>query len=196
MFYKKTMKNTLLVNFYGEPGAGKSTGAAYVFSKLKLAEVNCELVTEVAKDLVWEDRSLALGCQAYVFGSQVLRLERLRGKVDVVLTDSPIALGAFYLKPKDEETLGNSFKNVIFNYAERAFPNHLDFFIKRVKPFFSGGRIHGEHESLEISKRVKSMLDERFPNYEEADGDMSGYDMITDKILAKIKQADFMQHIS
>ena len=103
------------------------------------------------------------------------------------MTDSPIALGAFYLKPKDEETLGTSFKNVIFNYAERAFPNHLDFFIKRVKPFFSGGRIHGEHESLEISKRVKSMLDERFPNYEEADGDMSGYDMITNKILAKIK---------
>lgn len=112
------------------------------------------------------------------------------------MTDSPIALGAFYLNPRDEETLGGSFKNVIFSYAERAFPNHLDFFIKRAKPFFSEGRIHGELESFEISKRVKSMLDERFPSYEEAAGDMSGYDMITDKILVKIKQANFARHIS
>lgn len=29
------MKNTLIVNLYAGPGAGKSTGAAYIFAKLK-----------------------------------------------------------------------------------------------------------------------------------------------------------------
>ena len=29
-------KNTLLVNLYAGPGAGKSTGAAYIFAKLKM----------------------------------------------------------------------------------------------------------------------------------------------------------------
>ena len=43
-----------IVNLFGAPGAGKSTGAAYIFSKLKLAGVNAELVTEFAKDKVWE----------------------------------------------------------------------------------------------------------------------------------------------
>jgi hypothetical protein len=31
------MKNTLIVNLYGGPGTGKSSGAAYIFSKLKMA---------------------------------------------------------------------------------------------------------------------------------------------------------------
>ena len=42
----------LVVNLTGAPGAGKSTGAAYVFSQLKMRGINCELVTEYAKDKV------------------------------------------------------------------------------------------------------------------------------------------------
>jgi adenylate kinase family enzyme len=45
----------ILVNLYGAPGSGKSTGAAYIFSKLKMAGVDAELVTEFAKDKVWEE---------------------------------------------------------------------------------------------------------------------------------------------
>ena len=44
----------LIVSLCGQPGVGKSTGSAYVFSKLKMAGVNAELVTEFAKDKVWE----------------------------------------------------------------------------------------------------------------------------------------------
>lgn len=42
----------LTVNLYGAPGAGKSTGAAYIFSQLKMRGVNAELVTEFANDPV------------------------------------------------------------------------------------------------------------------------------------------------
>lgn len=48
------MKNTLLVTLSGAPGAGKSTGAAYIFAMLKMQGINAELVTEYAKDKVWE----------------------------------------------------------------------------------------------------------------------------------------------
>lgn len=44
----------LLINFFGAPGAGKSTASAYIFSKLKMAGVNAEYVPEFAKDKVWE----------------------------------------------------------------------------------------------------------------------------------------------
>ena len=44
--------NCLVVNLFGVPGAGKSTGAAYIFSQLKMAGVNAELITEFAKDKV------------------------------------------------------------------------------------------------------------------------------------------------
>lgn len=49
------MKNTLIVNLFGAPGTGKSTGAAYIFSKLKMAGVDAEYVTEFAKDKVWDN---------------------------------------------------------------------------------------------------------------------------------------------
>lgn len=39
-----------VINLFGQPGAGKSTGAAYIFSQLKLRGINAELVTEFAKD--------------------------------------------------------------------------------------------------------------------------------------------------
>lgn len=41
---------TLVVNLFGGPGSGKSTGAAYVFARLKMLGYNAELVTEFAKD--------------------------------------------------------------------------------------------------------------------------------------------------
>ena len=61
------MKNTLLVNLYAGPGAGKSTGAAYIFAKLKTAGVDCEYVSEYAKDRVWQEDQFPLQhCQLYV----------------------------------------------------------------------------------------------------------------------------------
>ena len=44
----------LVINLFGVPGSGKSTGAAYIFSRLKMAGINAELITEFAKDKVWE----------------------------------------------------------------------------------------------------------------------------------------------
>jgi len=44
----------ICVNLFGAPGSGKSTCAAYTFAKLKMLGVNCELVTEFAKDKTWE----------------------------------------------------------------------------------------------------------------------------------------------
>jgi adenylate kinase family enzyme len=36
----------LVVNLWGGPGSGKSTGACYIFAQLKLLGVNCEYVSE------------------------------------------------------------------------------------------------------------------------------------------------------
>lgn len=42
-----------VINFFGAPGAGKSTEAARTYVALKDRGVNVELVREVAKDLAW-----------------------------------------------------------------------------------------------------------------------------------------------
>ena len=79
----------ILVNLFGAPGAGKSTGAAYIFSQLKMAGINAELVTEFAKDKVWEESKEPFNNQAYIFGQQYFRISRCADKVDVIVTDSP-----------------------------------------------------------------------------------------------------------
>ena len=66
----------IIVNLLGTPGAGKSTGCAYIFSKLKLAGINAELITEFAKDKVWEDNHAALSNQLYIFGKQNYKISR------------------------------------------------------------------------------------------------------------------------
>ena len=86
------------------PGSGKSTGAAYIFAKLKMAGINCEYVTEYAKDKTWEGAKEELNCQIYITGKQVWRMTRVYGKVDVIVTDSPIALGSQYT---DDDYLTN-----------------------------------------------------------------------------------------
>ena len=55
------MKKPIAINLAGPPGAGKSTGAAYLFYKLKTMGINAELVTEFAKDKTWEHNMKALG---------------------------------------------------------------------------------------------------------------------------------------
>ena len=88
-----------VINVIAGPGAGKSTLAAGLYYTAKCKGLHVELVTEVAKDLVWEGREQALRNQAYVFGRQVQRVDRLN-HLDVVITDSPFLLSAIY-SPKD-----------------------------------------------------------------------------------------------
>ena len=60
----------LVVNLFGAPGAGKSTDSAiYIFSQLKINGINAELVTEFAKNIIWEHNRKALTNQIYMLGN-------------------------------------------------------------------------------------------------------------------------------
>lgn len=67
-----------VVNLFAGPGAGKSTLATGVFHELKLQGINCEYVSEIAKDLTWEKRHNSLNFQLYVFAKQHRDIERLQ----------------------------------------------------------------------------------------------------------------------
>ena len=86
-----------VINLYGGPGCGKSTTAAALFVYMKLKGYNVELVTEYAKDLVWDNRlEDMLDQQEYIFAKQNHRLHRLREKVNYAITDSPLLLSIVY----------------------------------------------------------------------------------------------------
>lgn len=143
----------IIVNMFGSPGAGKSTTATGVFSKLKLLGVNCEYVPEVAKDFTWEGRQQTLTFQAYVHAKQLRNIERLMGKVDVIVTDSPPLLSAFYAKfygvPYPE-----SFCKWIMDCHERYLQPSLSYYLTRVKPYNPAGRNQDEAEAAIIANAM------------------------------------------
>lgn len=97
------MKNTILINIYGGPGAGKSTTAAGVFYELKRIGYDCGLVTEMATELVYDEAFNVMNDQIYLFGEQWHRTFRMLGKVDFIVTDSPLLMNIVYNAFKDEE---------------------------------------------------------------------------------------------
>lgn len=168
----------IVCNLWAQPGAGKSTGAAYIFSRLKMAGINAELVTEFAKDKVWEDNRKALSNQAYMFGQQYYRLSRLEGEVDVVIVDSPLMLSLLY---NNDPKLGNDFNQVVRKVAGSY--DSLDYLVRRVKPYNPKGRLQTEDESNAIGERIKSVMDTYLGTYKTIDGNTEGYDEVVTDVL-------------
>ena len=145
----------IVIDIYGTPGSGKSTLAAFVFSQLKIREVKCELVTEVAKDFVWDENAKALANQAYVFGSQFYKLTRIEGSVDVAVVDSPLLLSNLY---NINDRLGSSFYKMV-SEVSKSF-DCLSYFLPVIenKLYDDVGRIHNEETSKKLSDTILMLL--------------------------------------
>lgn len=148
------MTETLVVNLFGGPGVSKSTNRALVFAKLKLAGVNCEEAPEFAKELVWEGRHKALRYQQYIIGKQMWRVERLRGEVDVVITDSPILFGLVY-----GEKYTQAWEDHVIEVFQswRTLNVHLIRDFKK-HPYNPKGRTQTQEEAVEIDGKIERML--------------------------------------
>ena len=168
----------LIVNLFGAPGAGKSTLAAYTFAKMKMMNINCELVTEFAKDKVWEQNKTALSNQVYVFAKQYYRLDCCADKVDVIITDSPIALSPFYNK---DEAIHEPLKQLAFKISQKF--NNLNYFVRRIKKYNPVGRVETEKESDQKAIGLKNLLDDFGIKHTTIDGDLMSADIIINDVL-------------
>ncbi len=177
-------KETLIVNLFAGAGAGKSTLAASVFSLLKWNGVSCELVTEFAKDMVWDEAYKILDNQVYVFGQQLRRLERLIGKIDVVVTDSPLLLSIIYNQGKYSQT----FDALVLDVFNR-FRN-LNYYVIRQKPYYQTGRVQTEQEAREIDFKLFDLLRSNQIPCKAILGDMKSIDVILNDILEKLEDKE------
>lgn len=185
LYVKGMIELMVVVNLCGAPGAGKSTGAAYVFSKLKMAGVNAELVTEYAKDKVWEESHAVFENQLYMLAKQYFRITRCENKVDVVVTDSPILLSLIY--NTDIKRLGKNFNALVVHLFNHY--NNINYFINRVKPYNPKGRFQTEQESDDLSVKIKDTFKSIGCEMVEIDGDIEGYDRIVSDVLSELSRA-------
>lgn len=169
--------DTKVINFFAPPGSGKSTTAAGTFFKMKLLGLNVELVTEFAKGMVWAERFKEMPDQCYLTAKQFHKMYVLAGKVDWIVTDSPLLLGLIY-KKEDYFTTFEAFLKEQFD----AF-NNINILLRRVKPYNPKGRLQSEEESDSMSIDFMNLLINNRSKFHVLDGNSGA----PDKIIKIIK---------
>ena len=170
--------HTKIINLMGGPGVGKSTVATGVFSQLKQRKISCELVTEYAKESVWEGTQKLLENQIHVFSEQFRRQFRLLNKVSYVVTDSPLLLSSIYFDhyfeklSKDISIFTPEYTDLLRRFFEQTFlqfDNEI-FYLNRVKEYDPNGRNQSLEEAKVIDDRALTKLKEKNIEYYTVSG--------------------------
>lgn len=154
-------KNTIVINAFAGPGAGKTTSCLEIAEKLKKQGFVTEYVQEYAKELVYDNHLTMLDGhyehQFAILNEQMKRINRLYGKVDFIVTDSPILLNNTYLN-EDKNTKVYSAYTDCVNKLYGLYYN-FNYFVERdTSAFEKEGRIHNLEQSIAIDNELKNML--------------------------------------
>lgn len=151
---------TKVINLLGASGVGKSTTAAGLFYEMKKRGLEVELVNEYVKKWAWTGRKVGALDQVYIFGKQAKSEHDLYGKVDYIITDSPLLLSPIYEKfySSDGESIVESSTLAHIEKAEKSGVQHLNFIVPRTKPFNPKGRFETEETARQIDEIVKNYL--------------------------------------
>lgn len=174
----------IIVNLFAGPGSLKSTTAAGVFTLLKLHYVNCELITEFAKDLTLEERKIALNDQYYIFGKQHHRLKRLESKVDIIIVDSPLLVSILYRQDFISKWLDSVVLEAFNSYT------NINILLERNKiaKYVYVRRNQSELEALDIDDKTKKLLDNNNIEYISMMANYTCVNKITNLILSKFNK--------
>jgi hypothetical protein len=144
---------TTLVNIWAGSGAGKSTTAAHAFALMKQAGLSVELVREYVKGWAWQGRSIGEFDDVYITSKQLQAESILYGKVDYIITDSPIGLGAVYEEVyKPGELTMWRLTQALRQRQIRAGVRIVDCLLRRTKPFVQAGRYENETQARGVDQ--------------------------------------------
>jgi len=176
---------TLVVNLFGAPGSGKSTTAAHVFALLKHKGINCELVQEYAKELYWQNKLIGT-MQRDIFEEQFHRTNRLLGKVDVIITDSPCELSYIYAMESgvSKEIASEYLKDSGMSYLKSKHRRY-NVGIHRSNSYNPKGREQSESESNALACKILEATELEITDH--IYGNLAGVYDLLDYIMEKLK---------
>ncbi len=166
-----------LIGLIGAPGSGKTTCAAWLFVQMRLSGLNCEMASEFAKDLFW-DESNAWKDQLYVFANQWRMIDRVLCRTDYVVCDSPPILSLFYNRPHSD-----AFVELVLEKCSQ-FDTSL-FLLKRSVPYDCNGRRETEEEADRLHDEMSEWLDLHGIKHELVESTVDGWN----QILRSLKNA-------
>lgn len=110
-------------------------------------------------------------------------MDRCADKVDVLITDSPIALSPHYNRDPD---IHEPLCELALRLADK-FDN-INYFVRRVKKYNPVGRNESEERAKQIDGELKAMLNARRIEYNEIDGDIASVDKIVNDVMKRIEE--------
>jgi adenylate kinase family enzyme len=154
---------SLIINFFGGPGIGKSTQSSGLFTEMKRHHKDVELTFEFPKIVAWEENYSAIKDQFYITANQHRNISRLYGKVKYIIVDSPIILGMVYKDRYNNEPeypsmfYDESFDYFILSLFKRY--NSLNILLRRDDTTYDeNGRFQNLQESKEIDDDIREQL--------------------------------------
>jgi nicotinamide riboside kinase len=142
-----------VINIYSGPGTGKSVTAANIFTALKMQHKNCELVTEYAKELTYDESFHLMNNQIWIFANQQHRMYRLKDKVDYLVTDAPLLNSIVYSGKGEEHKPFHKFVLHEFNKYD-----NINIFIERETEYRMEGRQQNLEEAIKVDNEVLRVL--------------------------------------
>lgn len=133
---------------------------------MKHKGMEVELITEYAKQCVWQKRINTLDDQLYISAKQNHQLEVLRGQVEYVISDSPLILGILYSRDSSKFPSFHKLVKEVFDSYD-----NINIFLKRVKPYNPNGRMQNEQQAAEVRDKLFNLMVKLGLNYHVMDGD-------------------------
>ena len=162
---------TKIINLYGAPGSGKSTIASGLFYHMKMAGLNVELAPEYVKPKLFEENTYVFKDQLYCFAKQNKKLRELNGKVDFVITDSPLLMSLIY-----NSTEVSLFNDLVVQYYSQY--DNMNFLLKRNHKYHTEGRMQSEQESDTVGEDLERYLNTYNIDYKTLPSNESMYNIL------------------
>jgi hypothetical protein len=147
------MVGHLVLNLFGPPNSGKTVAATSIFSKLKKRNVDAVLIPEFATMKAVEENTKAFKNQLWIWSNQQYQIFCGYQHAKVVVTDSPILLGAVYNEDRP------SLCDVIMEEHRRYNNLNIMMDLDPTYPYSMVGRVHSYTESMSIGQRIVTLLD-------------------------------------
>lgn len=162
--------STLHVNFWGNPGVGKSGLAGELYGRLSKAGYLVELVKEFAKelqyrgDLVRKDERTGQDIeteQMIISTEQYRRQAEYENRVQVIVTDSPVLQGVVFAPSHYRPELTTILRQLTAGWRT------MDVLLNRDirSDYNSLGRVQSPEESIALRPEIESVVRAERPEY-------------------------------
>jgi hypothetical protein len=129
-----------------------------VFAYLKKQYTPVELVREYIKAWAWRGEKVGRWDQPYIFAKQLRAESTLYGRVDVIITDSPLGLSAVYEKVYGSGTMILDLWNEMLRQQALEGITHIPLQVTRIKQYVSEGRYETEVQARGVDDVARELI--------------------------------------